>query len=337
MKHNLFDIGFWNYGFVNAWMLLFLLVIPLLIYVYIINKNNKKASFKSGINHPKNAKPSLLKHFLFAGYLLALALLIVGFAKPYGANDSEIEVNKEYEGIDIVLALDLSTSMMAMDFKPNRLEASKKMAQSFIEGRTNDRIGLVVYEGEAFTKCPLTTDYSVLHHIIPNLYPGTMTEGTAIGTGLATAVNRLRDSKATSKVIILLSDGSNNSGEINPENAAKMAKTFGIKVYSIGMGTDGIIPVPSQSGGMTMAQSFLDESSLRIVAKETGGKYFRAKNEKALAEIYKEIDQLEKTKIDGKSFFSDPPTQHYSFIFMALFIGAITFSLDQILLRRITH
>lgn len=337
MNHNLFDIRFWDYGFVNPWMLLLLLAIPLLVVAYSIDGLRFKSGFKSGINHLKKSKPPVFKHILFGCYMLAFALLIFGFAKPYGNKKGNTQVKKEYEGIDIVLAMDLSTSMMAMDFKPNRLEASKKMAQKFIDGRTNDRIGLVVYEGEAFTKCPLTTDYSVLHQIIPNLYPGTMTEGTAIGTGLATAVNRLRESKARSKVVILLSDGSNNSGEINPENAAKMANAFGIKVYSIGMGTDGIIPVPSQSGGMTMAQSFLDESSLRIVAKETGGKYFRAKNEKALKEIYGEIDQLEKTKINSKSFYSDPPTQHYSFIFMALVIGITAFVLDQLFYKKITH
>lgn len=342
MKINLFDIRFWHFDYALPWMFLFGIVLLAILVLYVW-KNRKKSSalsFKSGAKYAnKNAYNNLawLKHSLFSLKLIALALIICALAKPFSRVDHKNHIKKNYEGIDIVLAMDISGSMLAMDFRPNRLESAKNVATDFINGRLNDRVGLVVYEGESFTKCPLTTDYDMLKRTIPSLYPGTMKQGTAIGTGLATAVNRLRDSKAKSKVIILLSDGANNSGEIAPINGADIAKEFGIKVYTIGIGKLGLVPFPNGLGGIGQMQSDLDEATLKKVAEITGGQYFHAENSTALKEIYNEIDQLEKTQIKSTQFLTDPPAQHYGFVFVAVLLIAIAFGVEWIFLKQITH
>jgi Ca-activated chloride channel family protein len=209
------------------------------------------------------------------------------------------------EGIDIVLTQDISGSMLSRDFKPDRLEAAKNIATEFISGRPYDRIGLVVFSGVSFTQCPLTTDHAVLINLLREIQSGMIEDGTAIGMGLATAVNRIKDSQAKSKVIILLTDGVNNRGEIAPETAAEIAKTFGIRVYTIGVGTHGMAPYPVQTPFGIQYQDIpveIDEAILQKIAETTGGKYFRATDNDSLEKIYKEIDKLEKSKIDVKQF-----------------------------------
>ena len=209
------------------------------------------------------------------------------------------------EGIDIVLAQDISGSMLARDFRPDRLEASKNIATEFISGRPYDRIGLVVFSGESFTQCPLTTDHAVLINLLREIQSGMIEDGTAIGMGLATAVNRIKDSKAKSKVIILLTDGVNNRGEIAPATAAGIAKTFGIRVYTIGVGTQGMAPYPVQTPYGIQYQDMpveIDEAILQEIAQNTGGKYFRATDNDKLIQVYREIDKLEKSKIDVRQF-----------------------------------
>jgi Ca-activated chloride channel family protein len=243
-----------------------------------------------------------LRHVLFAFRIIAVALLIIVLARPQATDRFQ---NTSTEGIDIVLALDISGSMLARDFKPDRLEASKNVATEFISGRPYDRIGLVVFSGESFTQCPLTTDHAVLVNLLREIQSGMIEDGTAIGNGLATAVNRIKDSEAKSKVIILLTDGVNNRGEIAPATAAGIAKTFGIRVYTIGVGTQGMAPYPVQTPfGMQFRdmQVEIDENILKEIAANTGGKYYRATDNNKLMQVYSEIDKLEKSKIDVRQF-----------------------------------
>jgi Ca-activated chloride channel homolog len=234
--------------------------------------------------------------------MLAITLLIIALARP---QSSKSRKDISVEGIDIVMAMDISGSMMAMDFRPNRLEASKNVAMEFIDGRPNDRIGLVIFSGEAFTQCPLTTDHTVLKNLFTDIKSGMIEDGTALGDGLATAVNRLRESKAISKVIILLTDGVNNMGSIDPLSAAEIAKLYGIRIYTIGVGTTGVAPiaVPTMFGTQIMNMEVkIDEALLRQMAKNTDGQYFRATNNTKLRQVYQEIDKLEKSKIDVTEF-----------------------------------
>jgi len=229
---------------------------------------------------------------------LAMAALIVALARPQSSLSWQ---DTTTEGIDIVIASDISGSMLAEDFKPNRLEAGKNIAIDFIQNRPNDRIGLVVFSGESFTQCPLTIDHSVLVNLYADIKNGMIEDGTAIGMGLATAVNRLKDSEAKSKVVILLTDGSNNSGSIPPVTAAEIAKQFGVRVYTVGIGTNGYAPYPVQTPMGVQYQRMkvdIDEGTLSKIATITGGKYFRATNNSALKDIYEQIDKLEKAKID---------------------------------------
>ena len=228
-----------------------------------------------------------------------MAALIVCIARPQSSTSWE---NRITEGIDIVVVLDISTSMLARDLKPNRLEASKRVAMEFIKNRPVDRIGLVVFAGESFTQCPLTTDHSILKSLFSDIKTGMIEDGTAIGLGLATGVNRLVDSKAISKVVILLTDGENNGGAIAPLTASEIAASFGVRVYTVGIGTKGMAetPVARDERGFIYRQRkvSIDEELLQKIADNTGGKYFRATNNKTLEEIYAEIDQLEKSKIE---------------------------------------
>lgn len=269
-----------------------------------------------------------LRHLAFALQMLAIVLIIIALARPQSTNRWK---NISSEGIDIVITLDISGSMLAADFKPNRLEAAKDVGAEFIAGRPNDRIGLVVFAAESFTQCPLTTDHATLLNLMKNIKMGMIDDGTAIGMGLATAVNRLRNSKSPSKVIILLTDGVNNQGSIAPMTAAEIAKTFGIRVYTIGVGTRGMAPYPVQTPFGTQYQDMeveIDEPLLQQIAQLTGGKYFRATNNQKLREIYKEIDRMEKTRVEIKEY-KKREEEYFKFG-----IAALVFLLASLALRQ---
>jgi Ca-activated chloride channel family protein len=259
--------------------------------------------------------------------MLAFTFIVIALARPQTTNRWNTATT---EGIDIVMSLDISSSMLAMDLKPDRLEAAKDVAASFINGRPNDNIGLVVFSKESFTQCPLTLDHAVLLNLLKDVKCGMIEDGTAIGHGLATAVSRLKDSKAKSKVVILLTDGSNNAGEIAPVTAAEIAKTFGVRVYTIAVGTTGEAPYPVQTamGVRVMPMKVeIDEKILTQIAQLTGGKYFRATNNKALKEIYQEIDQMEKTKMSVQEY-----SKKYEEYALFAMIG-LAFFLMELLLR----
>ena len=297
--------------FVNKEFFWLLLLLPIAIIWYVFKHNKQTAELKiSSIKGFKftNALLPKLRHLLFVFRLLALALLITALARPRSSDEST--KTKTTRGIDIVMAIDVSASMLAKDLLPNRLEALKNVASDFIKGRPNDRIGLVEYAGESYTRTPITSDKAIVIRSLNEIKYNTIIEGgTAIGTGLATAVNRIKDSKAISKVIILLTDGVNNSGFIDPKIASELALEYGIKVYTIGLGTNGMAlsPIRFLSNGdfqYNRVQVEIDEDLLKEIAKVTGGKYFRATNNKKLEEIYNEINKLEKTDIEEIKFIT---------------------------------
>jgi Ca-activated chloride channel homolog len=293
---------FSNIYFANPAFLYLLVIVPLMVtwYVYKHKSSHPDLQFsdtKVFINAPKTARQKFF-HGLFVLRMLAIALLIVALARPQ-TKSSNSDVN--VEGIDIVLAMDISGSMLAEDLKPNRLEASKKVAMDFIDGRPNDRIGLVIFSSESFTQCPLTTDHTKLKNLFSDIKSGMIEDGTAIGDGLATAVNRLSKSTAVSKVVILLTDGINNAGSIDPLTAAEIAKLYNVRVYTIGVGTMGMAPYPFQTVFGIQYQNAevkIDEPMLKEIAQTDNGKYYRATSNKKLEEIYKEIDKLEKSKME---------------------------------------
>ncbi len=289
-----------------TYLYLLLLLIPMIgWYIYKLSKNQASLQVSSTevFDAPEARSWRIwLRHVPFVLRMAAIAVLIVILARPQSTNSWQ---NSTTEGIDIVLAMDISTSMLAQDLKPNRLEAAKDVAASFINGRQNDNIGLVVFAAESFTQCPLTTDHGVLLNLFKDIQTGILDDGTAIGLGLANAVSRIKDSQAKSKVIILLTDGVNNQGEIAPVTAAEIAKTFGIRVYTIGVGTMGKAPYPFQTAFGVQYQNIdveIDEPTLKQIAATTGGQYFRATDNASLKEIYSEIDQMEKTKISVQQY-----------------------------------
>lgn len=292
--------------FAEPLFLYLLFVVPVMVTFYIVKQQKATPSLRMPGLQPfantENTFRHYLRHILFAFRTIGIALLIIVLARPQ-SNDKYQNVSTE--GIDIVLALDISGSMLARDFKPDRLEASKNVATEFISGRPYDRMGLVVFSGESFTQCPLTTDHAVLVNLLREIQSGMIEDGTAIGMGLATAINRIKDSEAKSKVIILLTDGVNNRGEIAPVTAAGIAKTYGIRVYTIGVGTQGLAPYPVQTPFGVQYQEMpveIDEPVLKDIAGSTGGKYFRATDNDKLVQVYREIDKLEKSKIDVRQF-----------------------------------
>ncbi len=292
--------------FANPEFLFLLVLIPALVvwYFYRLKRNHAdlRVSDISGFAGTGRSLKMVAYHSLYVIRLLAITILIFALARPQ-TNLSRQDVT--VEGIDLVIALDVSGSMLAMDFKPDRLEASKAIAVEFIDGRPNDRIGLVIFSGETFTQCPITTDHAVLKNLFMDIRSGMIDDGTALGDGLATAVNRLRGSKAISKVIILLTDGINNMGSLDPRSAAEIAKLYGIRIYTIGVGTIGMAPYPVQTpfGMQTqMEEVKIDEPLLKEIAQATDGKYFRATNNEKLRAVYKEIDKMEKSKIDVTEF-----------------------------------
>jgi len=286
-------------------LFLMVLIIPAVAW-YVLKHRSSEASVQvsqtNGIKQAGNSYKYYLRHVLFGLRMLAIALLIVALARPQSTRSWKDVTTR---GIDIVLALDISSSMLARDFNPNRLEASKDIAIDFISGRPNDRMGLVVFSGESFTQCPLTTDHSVLINLFKDIESGMVEDGTAIGMGLATSVNRLKDSEAQSKVVLLLTDRVNKLRSIAPATAAEIAKTFDIRVYTIGVGSQGTAPYPVNTPyGMQYRNMKveIDEAGLQQIANETNGKYFRATDNQKLQNIYQEIDRLEKSRIEVKQY-----------------------------------
>lgn len=321
-----------TYQFENPEFFWLLAVVPLLAFWFWYQRKRQAPELKypNAGNLAKGRENILasLRPLLYLLRLAALALLIVALARPRTTEEST--KTKSAEGIDIVMAVDVSTSMKARDLRPNRLEATKQVAMDFIKDRVNDRIGLVVYAGESYTQTPLTSDHKVILNSLKGLKFDQIEDGTAIGLGLGTAITRLKESKAKSKVIILLTDGENNRGNIDPLTAAQIAKEFNIRTYTIGVGTKGMAPypVPDMFGRMTIRniEVSIDEELLQQIAEQTGGQYFRATDNKKLQEIYGEIDKLEKTKLQELKFYS----YDEKFDFFAL-LALIVFGLELLL------
>lgn len=302
---------------------LLLVLIPILGW-YIWKHKTAQASLQ--ISSTKGFKDTpvswkiYLRHVPIALRSLAIIMLVFVLARPQSSNSSKDVIT---EGIDIVMTLDISSSMEALDFKPNRLEAAKDVAAQFISARENDKIGLVIFAGESFTQCPLTTDKASLINLMQDIKTHMVEDGTAIGLGLATSVNRIKDSDAKSKVIILLTDGVNNRGEVAPLTAAEIAKTFGIRVYTIGVGSQGKAQIPVQTPYGTRyveEEVKIDEPMMKEIAKITDGQYFRATNKNSLKKIYEEIDHMEKTKIEVKEYTKRSEEYLIFAILAALFI-----------------
>ena len=322
-----------NFEFVNPQFFWLFLILPVLVLWYLWKRKQQTASLKiSSIQGFKTGKNWLakLKPLLFVLRLLALSAIIVALARPRTID--ETAKTKTTRGIDIVMAIDVSASMLARDLKPNRLEALKTVAARFINGRPNDRIGLVEYAGESFTRTPITSDKTIVLSSLKNVtYNTTIEGGTAIGSGLATAVNRLKDSRAKSKVIILLTDGVNNSGFIDPKIASELAVEFGIKVYTIGLGSNGMAMSPiaiRPDGGFQYGnvKVEIDEALMKDIANKTGGQYFRATNNTKLEQIYEEINKLEKTDIEEFKF-TNYDEMFRSFVIFALILLGLEFLL----------
>jgi Ca-activated chloride channel family protein len=293
-------------GFAYPWILWGLLLLPVVAFSYWRRRRRlvTELTFSSlqPFDHTPRSIRERLRNLPIALRLLALALLIVALARPQSVASTE---NVSTEGIDIVLVLDISGSMLAEDFTPNRLVAAKQVAEEFIDGRRNDRIGLVIFSAESFTQCPLTTDYPVMKTLLKEVKNGMIADGTAIGLALANGVNRLKESTAKSKVMILLTDGVNNRGEIDPITASKIAATYNIRVYTVGVGAQGEAPYPVETPfgiQRRLVPVDLDEKTLTAVADMTGGKYYRATDNRKLRAIYKEIDQLERSKIEVTAY-----------------------------------
>jgi Ca-activated chloride channel family protein len=318
--------------FTQTEFLWLLILVPILVLWYVLKnkKQTARLSVSSVGGFQKTSIWTSVKHLLFGLRIIAIILVISALARPQTVDVSS--KTKTTRGVDIVMAIDVSASMLAKDLKPNRLEALKNVAADFIKGRPNDRIGLVEYAGESYTKTPITSDKSIVLQSLKNIkYNSIITGGTAIGMGLATAVNRIKDSRAKSKIIILLTDGVNNAGFIDPQTASELALEYGIKTYTIGLGTNGMAlsPVALNNGVFQYGriQVEIDEELLKEIALVTGGKYFRATNNRKLKEIYKEIDALEKTEVEEFKFYN------YEEKFRPLVLLALGLLLFEFLLR----
>lgn len=314
-----------------TYLYLLLLLIPLIVW-YVIRLSKAQASFKLASTNAFNGmKPGLLvymRHLPFVLRLISLALIIVVLARPQSVNSWE---ETETQGIDIVLALDVSGSMLAQDLQPDRLQAAKKVAAEFITDRRNDNIGLVIFAGESFTQCPLTTDHKVLLNLLNDVEFGLIEDGTAIGLGLANSVNRLKESESQSRIVILLTDGTNNRGQIAPLTAADLARSYGIRVYTIGVGTKGMAPTPVQTPFGIRMQNMsvdIDEKTLTEIAAMTGGQYFRAEDTEGLRNIYEEIDEMEKYLISVQNVTRKQE------LFLPFALAALALILLELLLRR---
>jgi Ca-activated chloride channel homolog len=310
-----------NVTFAAPAFLYALAVIPFLIAWYVRRQRTITSSLRYSTLLPfASVGPTArerLRHVPFAIRMVVIAAALVALARPQTTSAGE---NVYTEGIDIAMLLDISGSMLAEDFQPNRIEAAKDVAQNFIDGRTNDRIGLVIFAGQSFTQCPMTLDYRVLKSLVRTVRPGVVEDGTAIGMAIAQGVNRLKDTKSKSKVMILLTDGVNNRGEIDPLTAAQIASTFGIRIYTVGVGTQGEAPYPIMTPFGKRYQNVpvdVDEKTLQQIAQMTDGEYFRATNNRTLKQIYAEIDQLEKTRIEVKAYRTHTEL-FYGWAFLAL-------------------
>ena len=337
---------FSTYQFANAWVLWFLIAIPLLaIYFFVFKaKKNNTLNISSITNFKGLASGYLgnLNYFYAFLRLAGLSLFIIALARPQLSSESDSFIEHHNEGIDIVMALDASGSMLALDFKPDRFQAAKAVAKEFVLERKNDRIGLIIFEGEAYTQCPLTSDKKIVTDLIDEAEQGVVTEGTAIGMGLATAVNRLRESKAKSKVVILLTDGVNNQGKIHPVTAAEIAKQFNIRVYTIGVGTKGKAKTPVAIDPFTKKYIYdytdveIDEKTLTEISNMTGGQYFRATDNQKLKDIYKEIDKLEKDKIKTIEYEIDLPEKSFPFLLIGFLLILIEFTLKSTIFKSVS-
>lgn len=323
--------------FLYPHLLWLLLLLPVLLLIYVLWRRKQQASLRMPSLHFLDGVSGgvrvYLRHSVFALRLLALGLIIIALARPQSSSSwSEDRV----EGIDIMLTMDISTSMLAMDFQPNRVEAAKEVAMRFVANRPNDNIGLVVFAGESFTACPLTQDHATLINRLRSMTPGIIEDQTAIGSGIATAIGRLKESKAKSKVIILLTDGANNTGNISPKMAADLAKTFGISIYTIGVGSGaGEAPYPIETPFGTVVRNMpvdLDEPTMRQIAEISGGAYFRATDNESLSAIYKKIDQLEKTKLSTRNYHTTYE-EFFIFVLVAALLLLIEFVLRSTLFR----
>lgn len=314
----------------QPYFLLLLLLLPLLLWFFIRQDRQRSVVFRisttGGIRHIKQSWRVKWRPVLTVLRSIAFVTFVIALARPQKTNVSE---TIDSEGIDIVLSIDISGSMLAEDFKPNRLEAAKDNAIKFIDARATDRIGLVIFSGESFTQCPITIDHAVLKEQLRQIESGMLRDGTAIGDGLATAVDRLRDAKGKSRVVILLTDGVNNQGKVGPELALEIAKAYKVRVYTIGVGTEGeaLSPVPTPFGmKKQMVPVQIDEALLKKIAKETGGQYYRATGNSRLETIYKEIDKLEKTSVEVNAF------KHYAELFYWwAFAGVLALIIELVL------
>ena len=320
--------------FASPYFLWLLAVIPLMVVYYVWRTRQGGASIQvstiDGVAEAPRTVRYYLRHLPFALRCAAVALLIVALARPQSVDEGS---TSNTEGIDIVLAIDISTSMLAQDLQPDRIQAAKQVAGNFITDRPGDRIGLVAFAGEAFTQSPLTTDQGTLQTLLGRLRSGVVEDGTAIGNGLGTAINRLRESRAESKVVILLTDGVNNRGQIAPQTAADIARTLGIRVYTIGVGSEGTAPYPAIDvwGNVSFVpmKVEIDEKTLTEIAEKTGGKYFRATDNEKLREIYKEIDRLEKSRVEVEH------VTRYEERFGGFALAAMLLLVAEFLMRRI--
>ena len=333
-----------QYQFADGWVLWFLFIVPIAIlaYIYISSRNNgtMATSDISTLDGIDGGSLPLLKHINFGLKMLGLGSLIVGLARPQVSMESESFIEHYKEGIDIVVAMDLSGSMLAEDFQPNRYEASVEVAKDFIGKRENDRIGIVAFQGQSYTQCPLTSDTKVALELLDEMERDVVQDGTAIGMGLATSVNRLRESKSKSKVVILLTDGVNRDGEIHPLTAAEMAQEYNIRVYTIGVGSNGTAPFPTLDPfGRKIHQQIpveIDEDILKEISRMTKGKYFRATNEEALANIYAEIDMLEKEKIKSIEYEVDLPEKMLPFLLLGFALVFFSTILNHTIFKSIS-
>lgn len=324
--------------FANKYIFLLLALVVVYIIWYIRKHNNIEPSVRVSDTSPYAAVGKTwrewLVHVPFVLRVVALTMIVIVLARPQSSDNWQ---NTEIEGIDIMMTIDVSTSMLSEDLKPNRLEAAKDVAAQFINGRPNDNIGLTIFAGESFTQCPLTVDHEVLLNLFKNVQCGLVEDGTAIGLGIANAVTRLKDSKAKSKVIILLTDGTNNAGAVSPLTAAAIAKQFGIRIYTIGVGTNGEAPYPFRTAMGIRYQNIpveIDEQVLREIASTAGGEYFRATSNSKLKEVYEEIDKLEKTKLNVREF-STKEEEYQPFALVALIAVILELALRATILRRI--
>ncbi len=323
--------------FLNPLFFWLLLIVPLLFLFYFFR--NKKQYSSIAVTFALDSFRSLKSNLLIILFLLrimAIVLIIIALSRPQEQSVSQDSLKRK--GIDIMIAMDISSSMLAEDFKPNRLEAAKELAIDFINRRKSDRIGLVTYAAESFTQCPLTTDHDILINMMNNVKTGLLADGTAIGLGIGNCVNRLKDSKAKSKIIILLTDGENNSGVVDPITAAGMAREFNIKTYTVGVGSYGTAPYPGKDiFGRSMyydVPSNIDEDMLRLVADTTGAEYFRADKKSELAKVYEQIELLEKTEIEEIKYYNITE-RYFIFCLLAFLFCVIEFVLDYTVFKRI--